>query len=251
MRSRSARPGAGFGNARLHASSCAPVAEPGTQSGPCFEERSGRAAGRSRVCMDKHEVILALEGLLSEVVFGNGYLNYGYWPEGSSDQPAVESINEAQERYFEKLLETIPAGVETILDVGSGTGSIAAGLSARGFRVDCVSPSFTMNATARRKLCRVVRVGDGIRRAIRGPRHRRGVRPRSLLRELPLAEPPAMGRHRRLRSASKWNGCGDHGTFGQLGDITACARTYPRGARVRRFRPETAAPRPRSGVAAR
>ena len=33
--------------------------------------------------MDKHEVILALEGLLSEVVFGNGYLNYGYWPEGS------------------------------------------------------------------------------------------------------------------------------------------------------------------------
>ena len=102
--------------------------------------------------MDKHEVILALEGLLSEVVFGNGYLHYGYWPEGSPDQPTFESINEAQERYFEKLLETIPAGVETILDVGSGTGSIAAGLSARGFRVDCVSPSLTMNAMARRKL---------------------------------------------------------------------------------------------------
>ena len=102
--------------------------------------------------MDKHEVILALEGLLSEVVFGNGYLNYGYWPEGSLDQRTVESINEAQERYFGKLLGTIPAGVETILDVGSGTGSIAAGLSARGFRVDCVSPSFTMNAMARRKL---------------------------------------------------------------------------------------------------
>ena len=102
--------------------------------------------------MDKHEVILALEGLLSEVVFGNGYRHYGYWPEGSPDQPTFESINEAQERYFKKVLETIPAGVETILDVGSGTGSIAVRLSARGFRVDCVSPSFTMNAMARRKL---------------------------------------------------------------------------------------------------
>ena len=93
--------------------------------------------------MDMHEVILALEGLLSEVVFGNGYRHYGYWPEGSPDQPTFESINEAQERYFKKVLETIPAGVETILDVGSGTGGIAAGLSARGFRVDCVSPSLT------------------------------------------------------------------------------------------------------------
>ena len=69
--------------------------------------------------MDKHEVILALEGLLSEVVFGNGYLHYGYWPEGSPDQPTFASINEAQERYVEKVLETIPAGVETILDVGA------------------------------------------------------------------------------------------------------------------------------------
>ena len=112
----------------------------------------GDTLGRKYTRVNKHDAMLSIMGLCSEVVFGHGYLHYGYWPEGNPDSPTVESLARAQERYFENLLASIPDGVETILDVGSGTGSNAAGLSARGFRVDCISPSLTMNEMARRKL---------------------------------------------------------------------------------------------------
>jgi len=46
-------------------------------------------------------------------------------------------------------LSHIPADAERLLDIGSGAGSVAALLVARGQKVDCVSPSSFLNSQAR------------------------------------------------------------------------------------------------------
>ncbi len=98
-----------------------------------------------------------LEGaaLMSEVMFGHGYAHYGYFPDGVPEVLAAQAVGDAQQAYFEKLVEmmgTIPGGVESVLDVGSGTGANAKSLIARGYEVACVSPSSQMNEMARAKL---------------------------------------------------------------------------------------------------
>jgi len=100
---------------------------------------------------------LELEGaaLLSEVMFGHGFAHYGYFPDGVPEVLSAQAVGAAQQAYFEKLVEaigTVPGGVESVLDVGSGTGANARSLIDRGFSVACVSPSTQMNAMARAKL---------------------------------------------------------------------------------------------------
>jgi SAM-dependent methyltransferase len=77
-------------------------------------------------------------------------LHYGLWSEGL--EVAVRNLPEAQRRYSEFLLAHIPPGVETILDVGCGTGGLAALLVARGYRVECISPSPELTRMARERL---------------------------------------------------------------------------------------------------
>lgn len=98
------------------------------------------------------ELRLDAEALFSQAVYGHGFLHYGYWPEGSTQDVSLQALGQAQQAYFDKLVETLPAGTQSILDVGSGTGSNALGLTRRGFRVDCVCPSAKLNEMARRKL---------------------------------------------------------------------------------------------------
>lgn len=95
---------------------------------------------------------LDAEALFSQAVYGHGYLHYGYWPDGSAPDVSLQALGQAQQAYFDKLIETLPAETQSILDVGSGTGSNALGLTRRGFRVDCVCPSAKLNEMARRKL---------------------------------------------------------------------------------------------------
>jgi len=98
-----------------------------------------------------------LEGtaLMSEVMYGHGFAHYGYFPEGVPEVLSAQAVGNAQQAYFEKLVEmigTVPGGVQSILDVGSGTGANAKALIERGFDVACVSPSSQMNEMARAKL---------------------------------------------------------------------------------------------------
>ena len=67
------------------------------------------------------------------------YLHYGYWNNGLEID--IANLHTAQESYTNFLISHIPKGVQTILDVGCGTGKIAKLLTGMGYLVDCVSPS--------------------------------------------------------------------------------------------------------------
>lgn len=71
-------------------------------------------------------------------VLGLDHLHYGLW---SEDDPLdLEGFKRAQQRYTEMLLDWIPEGVRSVLDVGCGTGATARELRDRGFVVEGLSP---------------------------------------------------------------------------------------------------------------
>jgi SAM-dependent methyltransferase len=111
----------------------------------------GRAEGEGHGLKLK-DVQLDFEAMLSEAVFGHGFLHYGYWPDGAPETPSAEALGRAQAAYFDKLAATLPEGTRTILDVGSGTGANALALTGRGYALECLCPSEQLNAMARQKL---------------------------------------------------------------------------------------------------
>ena len=77
-------------------------------------------------------------------------LHYGYWP---NDKTATaQNFSEAQERHSQLIIENIPKGVKKILDVGSGSGSLAKKIVALGYQVDCVIPSEFLADKVQQKL---------------------------------------------------------------------------------------------------
>jgi SAM-dependent methyltransferase len=100
-------------------------------------------------------------GLVSGFLAGRHFvgakdLHYGYWLDGV--EPIVRNLPRAQEDYCQFILQHIPADATRVLDVGSGAGSVAAQLIARGQQVDCVSPSSFLNSQARALLGDKVRI---------------------------------------------------------------------------------------------
>jgi SAM-dependent methyltransferase len=94
-------------------------------------------------------------GLVSGFLAGRHFvgtkdLHYGYWQDGV--EPTVRNLPRAQEDYCQFILQHIPADADRVLDVGSGAGSVAAQLVARGQKVDCVSPSSFLNGQAKELL---------------------------------------------------------------------------------------------------
>ncbi|MFN3938733.1 MAG: hypothetical protein ACK4KW_14290 [Gemmobacter sp.] len=47
--------------------------------------------------MSRKTLQLDAEALLSEMIFGHGYLHYGYWPNGSPDDLSAMALGQAQE----------------------------------------------------------------------------------------------------------------------------------------------------------
>jgi MPBQ/MSBQ methyltransferase len=100
-------------------------------------------------------------GLVSGFLAGRYFvgtkdLHYGYWLDDL--EPVIRNFPRAQEEYCKFILKNIRADAEFVLDVGSGAGSVAAQLVARGQKVDCVSPSSFLNSQARELLGDKVRI---------------------------------------------------------------------------------------------
>jgi len=76
------------------------------------------------------------------------YLHYGYWEPlpTTNDELTVARLRAAQEAYSKHLLDFIPAGIKTVLDVGCGIGGNAASLLERGFNVEGLAPDMSQQS---------------------------------------------------------------------------------------------------------
>ena len=66
-------------------------------------------------------------------------LHYGYWRD--EKKATAQNFSQAQDRHSQLIIDNIPNNVKRILDVGSGSGSLAKKLIKLGYQVDCVIPS--------------------------------------------------------------------------------------------------------------
>ncbi len=116
-----------------------------------------RSSARRRENREAWQQVGLVAGFLAGRHFvGAKDLHYGYWADGV--EPIIRNLPRAQEDYCRFILEHVPADAKRILDVGSGAGSVAAQLVARGQQVDCVSPSSFLNGQARALLGDRVRI---------------------------------------------------------------------------------------------
>jgi len=88
--------------------------------------------------------------ICSKYFLKSQHLHYGYWT--SDLEVDIANLRIAQENYARFLVSHIPPGVNSILDVGCGTGQIAKMLLDAGYQVDCVSPSPYLSNQARQLL---------------------------------------------------------------------------------------------------
>jgi SAM-dependent methyltransferase len=82
--------------------------------------------------------------------FETEYLHFGYWRSGVDLKFA--NLKTAQTAYIEELFKLIPEDVESILDVGCGSGEMASQLLKLNYQVDAVCPPSIMSENAEKKL---------------------------------------------------------------------------------------------------
>jgi MPBQ/MSBQ methyltransferase len=83
-------------------------------------------------------------------VLGLDRLHYGKWlPE---DDLTYDNLKKAQVRYEDFLVENIPNGVKTILDVGCGTGVLTKKLLDNGYDVEGLSPDINQKRVFNEKV---------------------------------------------------------------------------------------------------
>ena len=118
----------------------------------------GRAPGMDCDTAQQHHTVVMADkvstrelGLILGVrLMKTDDLHYGYWTDGLDVN--LGNLAQAQRQYCDVLMDRIPSGVRTILDVGCGTGHLAQLLTERGYQVDCISPSPVLTRLARERL---------------------------------------------------------------------------------------------------
>lgn len=78
------------------------------------------------------------ELLVCTHVLGLTSLHWGLW--GPHDRPSLDGLREAQDRYTDLVLDTLPDDAQDVLDVGCGTGDLARRLAGTGRRVKAIAP---------------------------------------------------------------------------------------------------------------
>ncbi len=77
-------------------------------------------------------------------------LHYGIWlPE---DELTVDKFKTAQQRYEDLLVDSIPEGAKTVLDVGCGTGVMSSNLKKAGYDVEGLSPDINQEKNFRKNI---------------------------------------------------------------------------------------------------
>ena len=103
-----------------------------------------------------NEIGLEIGLVLSRFFLNTEHLHFGYWPDDLDVN--LNNLKKAQDYHSEKIIHSIPKNVETILDVGSGSGGLAEKLVDNGYQVDCVSPSEYLSDSIEQKLKKRVTV---------------------------------------------------------------------------------------------
>lgn len=91
-----------------------------------------------------------------QVITKSDLLHWGYWE--ANDTVEWRNLGQAQERYTEKVLAKIPKEVKTILDVGCGTGQVAALLQSRGYDVEGVTPDLALKEKIKSKYGTTIKI---------------------------------------------------------------------------------------------
>ena len=102
------------------------------------------------------EVGLEIGLVLSKFFFKTEHLHFGFWPDDL--EISIDNLKKSQDYHSAKIIDSVPNGVQTILDVGSGSGGLAKKLVNRGYEVECVSPSDYLSEAIEKKLKSSVKV---------------------------------------------------------------------------------------------
>ena len=92
---------------------------------------------KSNEKVSSKEVGLEVGLVISRFLYKTEHLHYGYWPDNLEIIP--ENVRKAQDLHSKLIIDSIPDDVETILDIGSGSGGLAEKLIEKGFNVHCRS----------------------------------------------------------------------------------------------------------------
>lgn len=97
--------------------------------------------------VDSKEMGLAAGLVFARYFVKTQHLHYGLWTNGLSVD--IANLREAQDRYSDFIVSNIPEGVQSVLDIGCGTGVLSARLLDEGYLVESVSPSPFLTSCAR------------------------------------------------------------------------------------------------------
>ena len=103
-----------------------------------------------------NEIGLEIGLVLSRFFFNTEHLHFGYWPDNLPLN--IDNLKQAQDYHSDQIINSIPKNVDTILDVGSGSGGLAEKLIEKKFTVECVSPSEYLSDAIEQKLNNKVKV---------------------------------------------------------------------------------------------
>ncbi len=103
-----------------------------------------------------NEIGLEIGLVLSRFFFNTEHLHFGYWPDNFPLN--IDNLKQAQDNHSDQIINAIPENVDTILDVGSGSGGLAEKLIEKKYKVDCVSPSEYLSDAIEEKLINKVKV---------------------------------------------------------------------------------------------